>query len=144
VASLQRTRKFTEPQRKWLLRIAKQLKTEVVVDRDALDRFLFAPDDVVAIVGQDGLVPNVAKYLSGQLTFGINPDPAHYDGVLCAFPPGAVPSLLSFAANPDVAHPRYQVSPRTMAQNCSTARRGSGQSICPSAWNRAIAGTSTE
>jgi NAD kinase len=95
------------------------------VDRDALDRFLFAPDDVVAIVGQDGLVPNVAKYLSGQLTFGVNPDPAHYDGVLCAFPPGAVPSLLSFAANPGVAHPLYQVSPRTMA----VARREDGQEL---------------
>jgi NAD kinase len=95
------------------------------VDRDALDRFLFAPDDVVAIVGQDGLVPNVAKYLSGQLTFGVNPDPAHYDGVLCAFPPGAVPSLLSFAANPGVAHARYEVQARTMA----VARREDGQEL---------------
>ena len=35
------------------------------VDRDSLDRFLFAPDDVVLAVGQDGLVANVAKYLAG-------------------------------------------------------------------------------
>lgn len=94
------------------------------VDRDALDRFLFAPDDVVAIVGQDGLVPNVAKYLSGQITFGVNPDPAHYDGVLCAFPPGAVPDLLTFAARPD-ADARYEVQARTMA----VARREDGQEL---------------
>ena len=68
------------------------------VDRDDLDRFLFAPDDVVLIVGQDGLVPNVAKYLDGQLTIGLNPDPTHYDGVLCRFPPKQTSTLLAFAA----------------------------------------------
>src|SRR5262245_45583373 len=44
------------------------------VDRAYLDRFLFAPDDVVAFVGQDGLVANAAKYLNGQLAVGVNPD----------------------------------------------------------------------
>lgn len=53
------------------------------IDREDLDRFLFAPDDIVVIVGQDGLVPNVAKYLRGQLVIGVNPDPGSYDGVLC-------------------------------------------------------------
>src|SRR4051812_7118993 len=36
------------------------------VERADLDRYLFAPEDVVVIVGQDGLVANVAKYLAGQ------------------------------------------------------------------------------
>jgi NAD kinase len=53
------------------------------VDRDDLDRFLFADDDLILVVGQDGLVPNAAKYLRGQLVAGINPDPERYDGVLC-------------------------------------------------------------
>src|SRR5688572_1663428 len=35
-------------------------------ERADLDRFLFTPEDVVAVVGQDGLVANVAKYLDGQ------------------------------------------------------------------------------
>ncbi|MFN8526921.1 MAG: hypothetical protein U0821_27770 [Chloroflexota bacterium] len=52
------------------------------VHRADLDRFLFAPDDVVVCVGQDGLVANVAKYLDGQIVVGINPDPSRYDGVL--------------------------------------------------------------
>src|SRR3569832_576269 len=32
------------------------------VDREQLDRFLFEPNDVVVVVGQDGLVPNVPEY----------------------------------------------------------------------------------
>ena len=32
------------------------------VERDSLSRFLFAPEDVIVVVGPDGLVANVAKY----------------------------------------------------------------------------------
>ena len=53
-----------------------------LVSRPELDRFLFEPDDTVVIVGQDGLVANVAKYLSGQPVIGINPTPDLFDGVL--------------------------------------------------------------
>lgn len=38
--------------------------------------------DVIVVVGQDGLVPNVAKYLDGQQVVGVNADPKAYDGVL--------------------------------------------------------------
>jgi len=62
----------------------------VSVDRADLDRFLFSPDDIVVVVGQDGLVPNVAKYLSGQHVVGVNPDPLSSDGVLCRHAPQAV------------------------------------------------------
>lgn len=94
------------------------------VDRDELDRFLFAPDDVVAIVGQDGLVPNVAKYLDGQLTLGINPDPGSYDGVLCRFAPDRTAELLAFAAAP-AKSPALAVRPLAMAE----ARREDGQTL---------------
>ena len=40
------------------------------MDRADLSRFVFEPGDVVVVVGQDGLVANVAKYLSGQLVVG--------------------------------------------------------------------------
>ncbi len=53
-----------------------------LVMRTELDRFLFEPEDVVVVVGQDGLVANVAKYLSGQPVVGVNPTPEHFDGVL--------------------------------------------------------------
>jgi NAD kinase len=52
------------------------------VRRDDLDRFLFEPDDLVIVLGQDGLVANVAKYLDGQCVLGVNPSPARFDGIL--------------------------------------------------------------
>ncbi len=55
---------------------------QVLVRRADFDRFLFAPEDLIVAVGQDGLVANVAKYLSGQYVLGVNPDPDQYDGIL--------------------------------------------------------------
>tara|TARA_R110001599_G_scaffold299847_2_gene504916 strand:- start:2965 stop:3858 length:894 start_codon:yes stop_codon:yes gene_type:complete len=55
---------------------------QTLVRRADLDRFLFAEDDLVIAIGQDGLVANVAKYLRGQNVVGVNPDPILYDGVL--------------------------------------------------------------
>ena len=52
------------------------------VERADLPRFLFAPDDVVLVVGQDGLVANVAKYLDGQPVLGVDPEPGRNPGVL--------------------------------------------------------------
>jgi NAD kinase len=52
------------------------------VNRADLDRFLFSPEDIILAVGQDGLVANVAKYLSGQPVLGINPAPQINEGVL--------------------------------------------------------------
>ncbi|MEU8777337.1 hypothetical protein [Streptomyces sp. NPDC048606] len=52
------------------------------VERADLDRFLFAPEDVVVVVGQDGLVANTAKYLSGQPVVGIDTEPGRNPGVL--------------------------------------------------------------
>ncbi|WP_436776240.1 hypothetical protein [Yinghuangia sp. YIM S09857] len=45
------------------------------VERADLDRFLFDEHDVVVVVGQDGLVANVAKYLDGQPVIGVKADP---------------------------------------------------------------------
>ncbi|MFG2639843.1 hypothetical protein ACGFYP_02500 [Streptomyces sp. NPDC048370] len=52
------------------------------VERADLDRFLFGPEDVVVVVGQDGLVANAAKYLSGQPVVGVDTDPGRNPGVL--------------------------------------------------------------
>lgn len=52
------------------------------VERADLDRFLFAPQDVVVVVGQDGLVANTAKYLCGQPVVGIDTDPGRNPGIL--------------------------------------------------------------
>lgn len=66
-----------------------------LLERSELDRFLFAPDDVVVVVGQDGLVANVAKYLDGQPVIGVNPEPAVNPGVLVPCAPSAVGVLLA-------------------------------------------------
>jgi hypothetical protein len=71
------------------------------VERGDLARFLFAPEDIVVVVGQDGLVANVAKYLSGQPVIGINPEPARNSGVLVGYPPSAAGDLLRSCQGPD-------------------------------------------
>ncbi|KQN33713.1 NAD(+)/NADH kinase [Sphingomonas sp. Leaf38] len=64
------------------------------VRRADLDRFLFGPEDVIVVVGQDGLVANVAKYLDGQPVLGLNPAPDLYDGVLVRVPLARLGGLL--------------------------------------------------
>lgn len=67
------------------------------VRRDDFDRFLFAPEDLIVAVGQDGLVANIAKYLDGQPVLGINPAPDLYDGVLVRVPLKRLPGALRAA-----------------------------------------------
>ncbi|MDB6131088.1 MAG: hypothetical protein JWM04_2195 [Verrucomicrobiales bacterium] len=55
------------------------------VDRGFLPNFVFAPDDTVVTLGQDGLVANTLKYLNGQPVVGVNPDPDRWDGRLLPF-----------------------------------------------------------
>src|ERR1700712_3949149 len=81
------------------------------LEREDVSRFLFAPDDVVLVVGQDGLVANTAKYLDGQLVIGANPDPARNPGVLVPHAPPAIRDLL-----PDVVGGRRPFELRTMVQ----------------------------
>jgi hypothetical protein len=57
------------------------------IDRGFLPNFIFTPQDMVVTIGQDGLVVNTAKYLSGQPVVAVNPDPARYDGILLPFRP---------------------------------------------------------
>lgn len=56
-----------------------------IVDRAFLPNFVFAPQDTVVVLGQDGLVANTLKYLNGQPVIGVNPDPRRWDGVLLPF-----------------------------------------------------------
>jgi len=81
------------------------------LDRNDLDRFLFGPEDVVIVVGQDGLVANVAKYLSGQPLLGINPDRASNDGVLARHDAAATADLLRA-----LGAGRARVEARTMVE----------------------------
>jgi len=71
------------------------------VVRSDLARFLFGPDDIVVVVGQDGLVANVAKYLDGQPVIGIDPEPGRNPGVLVRHGPGDTGALLAEIASPE-------------------------------------------
>lgn len=64
------------------------------VERTDLSRFLLNPEDVIAVVGQDGLVANAAKYLNGQPVIGIDPEPGANPGVLVRHTPDAAAKLL--------------------------------------------------
>lgn len=68
------------------------------VERADLARFLFAPDDVIIVVGQDGLVANTAKYLAGQPVIGINPEPHINPGILVPHEVHACAALLASVA----------------------------------------------
>lgn len=70
------------------------------VERRDLDRFVFGPEDVVVVVGQDGLVANVAKYLRGQIVVGLDPEAGRNPGVLVTHRPEATGRLLAQAIEP--------------------------------------------
>jgi NAD kinase len=56
-----------------------------VLNRTYLPNYVFGAQDTVVALGQDGLVANILKYLDGQPVFGVNPDPARWEGVLVQF-----------------------------------------------------------
>ena len=77
-----------EKHRQVLAKIRKAVPQELkcqIIDRDLVPRFTFGAADLVVTVGQDGLVSNTAKYLSGQPILAVNPDPERFDGVLLPF-----------------------------------------------------------
>jgi NAD kinase len=102
------------------------------IERSDLARFVFEDDDVVVAVGQDGLVANAAKYLTGQPVVGVNPDPELYDGVLVPHPPEAAGDLLAACAAA-----RFEAEERTMVE----ARLDDGQRLL--ALNEVFVGSRT-
>ncbi len=56
-----------------------------VISREYLPNYIFSPQDIVVVIGQDGLVANTAKYATNIPIIGVNPDEKLYDGVLLPF-----------------------------------------------------------
>ncbi|QCR18221.1 NAD(+)/NADH kinase [Agrococcus sp. SGAir0287] len=90
------------------------------VERAELARFVFEPADVVVVVGQDGLVANVAKYLASQPVVGIDPLPGANAGVLVPHAPADAARLIRAAAAGEAAFDE-----RTMVE----VRTDDGQSL---------------
>jgi NAD kinase len=66
-----------------------------LLDRKYLSNFIFAPNDIVVVIGQDGLVANTLKYLKDQPVIGVNPDTSRWDGVLLPFEPKDAARIVS-------------------------------------------------
>jgi len=81
------------------------------MDRSFLPNFVFAPEDTVVTLGQDGLVANTLKYLDGQPVVGVNPDPERWDGRLLPFQVGDLAKLM-----PEVIRRKRRTHSVTMAK----------------------------
>lgn len=97
------------------VRIAQQMLGALgrvqLIDRSFLPNFSFGPEDIVIVLGQDGLVANTVKYLNGQPVVGVNPDPARWDGQLLPF---RLPDLAKVV--PEVLSKKRAAKSVTMAQ----------------------------
>ncbi|MFD2586029.1 sugar kinase [Croceitalea marina] len=64
--------------------LSKVIKCKIV-EREFLPSYIFSDNNIIVVVGQDGLVANTAKYSKGLPMIAINPDKKRYDGVLLPF-----------------------------------------------------------
>jgi len=92
-------------------RILSRLGRLQVVDRTYVPNFIFGEKDIVVVLGQDGLVANVLKYLQNQVLIGVNPDPERWEGVLLPFTVHNLDTVL-----PEVFAKERRVRNVTMAQ----------------------------
>jgi NAD kinase len=97
------------------------------VTRDDLDRFVFEANDLIVVVGQDGLVANLARYLQAQLVVGINPAKESFPGVLVQHDARDAADLLSariFSARPYTGRLSWSIGP-WLKRPSKTASRSS-------------------
>lgn len=64
--------------------VSSRLKYKIV-ERKYVPNFLFSENDLVIVLGQDGLVANTAKYVNGLPILAVNPDPKRFDGILLPY-----------------------------------------------------------
>lgn len=82
-----------------------------ILDREYISNFIFGKEDIVIVIGQDGLVANTLKYLNGQFLIGINPDTDSYDGILLPFNINELQNIIN-----DVVNNKVRTKEITMAQ----------------------------
>lgn len=83
------------------------------VTRGDLHRFAFEPEDVCLVVGPDGLVANLAKYVRDQPVVGVDPEPGRHPGVLVRHRAADVATVLCrVATGAAVVEARAQVRAR--------------------------------
>ena len=92
-------------------RLLSRLGRLQTLDREFITNFIFGQSDTVVVLGQDGLVANVLKYLDGQSVVGINPDPERWEGVLLPFSVPELPKVI-----PEVFSGHRSIRTVTMAK----------------------------
>ncbi|WP_292008265.1 sugar kinase [Chryseobacterium sp.] len=65
-------------------RLSKIIKNKIV-EREFISSYIFSENNLIVVVGQDGLVANVAKYSKNIPIIAVNPDKERYDGILLPF-----------------------------------------------------------
>lgn len=91
-----------------------------VLDRSFLPSYVFSENDLIIVLGQDGLVANAAKYVMGLPMVAINPDPGTYDGILLPFDVGRFSKELEAIKNG-----KFRIKNITMAE----AKFSDGQTL---------------
>ncbi|MGC5773181.1 sugar kinase [Paenibacillus pabuli] len=81
------------------------------IDREHVPNFIFGAQDIVVVIGQDGLVANTLKYVTEQPLIGVNPDPMRWDGVLLPFTVEDLSIII-----PDVIRKRRALKEVTLAK----------------------------
>ncbi|RUT35529.1 sugar kinase [Paenibacillus zeisoli] len=81
------------------------------LEREHVPNFIFGQEDIIVVLGQDGLVANTLKYAAGQPLIGVNPDPGRWDGVLLPFTVKDIRLIVQ-----DVIHHRRQIQEVTLAK----------------------------
>jgi len=66
------------------LQLSKVIKNKIV-ERNFVSSFIFSENQLIVVIGQDGLVANTAKYSKNIPIIAVNPDKERYDGVLLPF-----------------------------------------------------------
>jgi NAD kinase len=66
------------------LQLSKVVKNKIV-DRNFVPSFIFSKNQLIIVIGQDGLVANTAKYSKNIPIVAVNPDKERYDGILLPF-----------------------------------------------------------
>ena len=64
--------------------LTKLIKNKTI-EREYLPSYIFSKNNLIVVIGQDGLVANTAKYSNGQPIIAVNPDKERYDGILLPF-----------------------------------------------------------
>lgn len=92
-------------------KILSQFGRVQILDRSFVPNFIFGKQDIVVVLGQDGLVANVLKYLDQQPLIGVNPDPERWEGILLPFVISDLPKII-----PDVFKQKRRIHHVTMAK----------------------------